>query len=56
MKPLKVKDSGAEARAEGPFLKWQNHSGKAAKALGERADLRASHPRPEPGVANERQL
>jgi len=26
-KLLKVKGSGAEARAEGPFLLWQNRSG-----------------------------
>jgi len=38
-KPLKAKGSGAVARAEGPFLKWQNRSGKAAKALGERGDF-----------------
>jgi len=29
---LKAKGSGAGARAEGPFLQWQNRSGEAAKA------------------------
>ena len=38
--PLKAKGSGAEVHAEGPFLKWQNRSGKAAKALRERGDHR----------------
>jgi len=32
MKLLKVKGSGAEARAGGPFLQWQNCSGEAAKS------------------------
>ena len=27
-----MKGSGAEARAEGPFLQWQNRSGEAAKS------------------------
>jgi len=31
-KLLKVKDSGAEARAEEPFLQWQNRSDEAAKS------------------------
>jgi len=31
-KLLKVKGSGAEARAEGPFLRWQNRSGETAKS------------------------
>jgi len=42
-KPLKEKGSGVEARAEGPFLKWQNHGSKATEVLGERED-----PRPPP--------
>jgi len=53
-KLLKVKGSGAEARAEGPFLQWQNRSEEAAKSA-ERGD-----PSPPPsgkaGGANERQL
>jgi len=50
-KPLKMKSSGAEACAEGPFLKWQNHSCKAAKAPGERG-----HPSPPSPKAGKREL
>jgi len=39
-----VKGTGVEARAKGPFLKWQNCSSKAAKALGEREELRPPPP------------
>jgi len=53
---LKVKGSGAEARAEGPFLQWQNRSGEAAKS----AERERGDPSPPPsgkaGSANERQL
>jgi len=63
LKPLKVKSSGAEAHAEGLFLKQQNRSGKVAKVLGERGALRTpftapSHPDPsgKKRAANERQL
>jgi len=40
---LKVKGSGAEARAEGPFLQWQNRSGEAAKSA-----KRERRPQPPP--------
>jgi len=40
-KPLKVNGTGAEACAEGPFLKWQNCSSKAAKVPGEREETPA---------------
>jgi len=58
-KLLKAKGSGAEARAEGPFLRWQNRSGEAAKS----AEREGGDPSPHPpatsgkaGGANERQL
>jgi len=48
------------AHTEGPFLKWQNCSGKAAKASGERGDPRTAPPGYSPsgkeGAANEWQL
>jgi len=54
-----VKGSGAEARAEGPFLQRQNRSGKAAKST-ERERGDSSPPPPAPSGkargANERQL
>jgi len=51
-KLLKVKGSGAEARAEGPFLQWQNRSCEAAKAPRERA-----HPSvPPPPRAGKREV
>jgi len=34
-----AKGSGAEAYAKGPFLKWQNCSGEAAKAPGKKDKL-----------------
>jgi len=43
-KLLKVKGSGAEARAEGPFLRWQNRSGEAAKS----AERERGDPSPPP--------
>jgi len=43
-KLLKVKGSGAEARAEGPFLQWQNLSGEAAKS----AERERGDPSPPP--------
>ena len=46
-KLLKVKGSGAEARAEGPFLRWQNRSGEAAKSA-EREREREETPAPPP--------
>jgi len=56
-KLLKVKGSGAEARAEGPFLRWQNRSGEAAKsAERERGDPSPPTPSGKVGGANERQL
>ena len=44
-KLLKVKGSGAEARAEGPFLRWQNRSGEAAKSA-----ERERRPQPPPSA------
>jgi len=56
-KLLKVKGSGAEARAEGPFLRWQNRSGEAAKsAEREREETPAPPLSGKAGSANERQL
>jgi len=58
VKELKVKGSGAEARAEGPFLRWQNHSGEAAKSA-ERERERRPQPPPlsgKAGGASEQQL
>jgi len=62
MKLLKVKGSGAEARAEGPFHPFSGGKTAAArqqKALREREETPA-HPPPSPsgkeGGANERQL
>jgi len=52
-KPLKEKGSGAEAHAEGPFLKWQNRSGKTAKVPGER---RHHHPHSLTPLAGKREL
>jgi len=53
---LKVKGSGAEARAEGPFLQWQTRSGEAAKS----SERERGDPRPplsgKARGANERQL
>ena len=44
-KLLKVKGSGAETRAEGPFLRWQNRSGEAAKST-----ERERRPQPPPSA------
>jgi len=56
-KLLKVKGSGAEARAKGPFLQWQNRSGEAAKsAEREREETAAPAPSGRVRGANERQL
>jgi len=54
-KLLQVKGSGAETRAEGPFLKWQNHGSNST-----RRERRPHPPLPLPskkeGAANELQL
>ena len=50
-KLLKVKGSGAEARAEGPFLRWQNCSGEAAKSA-----ERERRPQPPPPSAGKREV
>ena len=55
-KLLKVKGSGAEARAEGPLLQWQNRSGEAAKSTERERGDPSPHPSGTVRGANERQL
>jgi len=55
-KLLKVKGSGAEARTEGPFLQWQNHSGEAAKSSERERRPQPHTPSGKARGANERQL
>ena len=56
MKLLKVKGFGAEARAEGPFLQWQNRSGEAAKSAEREKEDPSPAPSGKAGGASERQL
>ena len=55
-KLLKVKGSGAEARAEGPFLRWQNRSGEATKSTERERGDPSPTPSGKAGGANARQL
>ena len=56
LKLLKMKGSGAEARAVGPFLQWQNRSGEAAKSAERERGDPSPTPRGKAGGAGERQL
>ena len=47
-----MKGSGAEARAEGPFLRWQKRSGEAAKSAERERERERGDPSPAPQREN----